>query len=69
MNSEEKKYKNLMKQGLSIRVADGRDMYHLDPDKVLGIRVIPAHSPQAKGRGERYNGIKPDKWFSGSSRS
>lgn len=43
--------------------ADG----HLDPDKehnfftmmceVLGIRVILAHSPQAKGRVERYNGV------------
>lgn len=42
-------------------------MYHLDPDKehnfftmmceVLGIRVILAHSPQAKGRVERYNGV------------
>ena len=47
--------------------ADGRNMYHLDPHKehnfftmmceVLGIRVIPAHSPQAKGRVERYNGV------------
>lgn len=47
--------------------ADGRNMYHLDPDKehnfftmmceVLGIRVILAHSPQAKGRVERYNGV------------
>ena len=47
--------------------ADGRNMYHLDPDKehnfftmmceVLGIRVIPAHFPQAKGRVERYNGV------------
>ena len=47
--------------------ADGRNMYHLDPDKehnfftmmckILGIRVIPARSPQAKGRVERYNGV------------
>ena len=42
-------------------------MYHLDPDKehnfftmmceTLGIRVILARSPQAKGRVERYNGV------------
>ena len=47
--------------------ADGRNMYHLLPDceenfftamcKHLGIRVITAHSPQAKGRVERFNGI------------
>lgn len=47
--------------------ADGRNMYHLNPDcehnfftnmcEVLGIRVILAHSPQAKGRVERFNGV------------
>ena len=47
--------------------ADGRNMYHLNPDtehnffttmcERLGIRVILAHSPQAKGRVERWNGI------------
>ena len=47
--------------------ADGRNMYHLNPDaehnfftamcEHLGIRVILAHSPQAKGRVERYNGV------------
>ena len=49
--------------------ADGRNMYHLDPDKehhfftmmceVLGIRVIPPPSPQAKGCVERYDGKTP----------
>ena len=48
--------------------ADGRNMYHLNPDtehnffttmcEVLGIRVVLAHSPQAKGRVERYNGVQ-----------
>jgi hypothetical protein len=48
--------------------ADGRNMYHLNPDSEhnfftnmcenLGIRVILAHSPQAKGRVERWNGIQ-----------
>ncbi|MCL2072214.1 MAG: ISNCY family transposase [Oscillospiraceae bacterium] len=48
--------------------ADGRNMYHLDPDddnqnfftqmcRNLGIRIIMAHSPQAKGRVERWNGV------------
>jgi len=47
--------------------ADGRNMYHFNPDmehnfftamcKNLGIRVILAHSPQAKGRVERFNGV------------
>ncbi len=47
--------------------ADGRNMYHLNPDcehnfftamcQRLGIRVILARSPQAKGRVERWNGI------------
>jgi len=47
--------------------ADGRNMYHLLPDREpnfftsmcdnLGIKVILAHSPQAKGRVERWNGI------------
>jgi transposase-like protein len=47
--------------------ADGRNMYHLDPDtqdnfftamcRNLGIRVILARSPQAKGRVERWNGV------------
>jgi len=47
--------------------ADGRNMYHLNPDaphnfftamcQALGIRVILAHSPQAKGRVERFNGV------------
>jgi hypothetical protein len=47
--------------------ADGRNMYHLNPDaehnfftamcENLGIRVIMAHSPQAKGRVERWNGV------------
>jgi transposase len=47
--------------------ADGRNMYHLNPEaghnfftamcRNLGIRVIMAHSPQAKGRVERFNGI------------
>ena len=49
--------------------ADGRNMYHLDPDKehhfftmmceVLGIRVIPPPSPQAKECVERYDGKTP----------
>jgi len=48
--------------------ADGRNMYHLiaggeanfftNMCDNLGIRVIPAHSPQAKGRVERWNGIQ-----------
>jgi transposase len=48
--------------------ADGRNMYHLNPDSEhnfftnmcenLGIRVILAHSAQAKGRVERWNGIQ-----------
>jgi transposase len=48
--------------------ADGRNMYHLNPDaghnfftamcEHLGIRVILAHSPQAKGRVERWNGVQ-----------
>ena len=47
--------------------ADGRNMYHLLPEREhnfftamcehLGIRVILARSPQAKGRVERWNGI------------
>ena len=48
--------------------ADGRNMYHLDPEddnqnfftqmcRNLGIRIIMAHSPQAKGRVERWNGV------------
>lgn len=47
--------------------ADGRNMYHLLPEREhnfftamcnhLGIKVILAHSPQAKGRVERFNGI------------
>ena len=47
--------------------ADGRNMYHLNPDcehnfftamcEHLSIRVILARSPQAKGRVERWNGI------------
>ncbi len=46
---------------------DGRIMYHLSPNhdhnfftamcQRLGIKVILAHSPQAKGRVERYNGV------------
>lgn len=48
--------------------ADGRNMYHLNPDAEhnfftamcnnLGIRVILAHSAQAKGRVERWNGVQ-----------
>lgn len=48
--------------------ADGRNMYHLNPDcehnfftamcEHLGIRVILARSPQAKGRVERWNEIQ-----------
>ena len=46
--------------------ADGRNMYHAIGDKQnfftamcksLGIKVILAGSPQAKGRVERYNGV------------
>jgi transposase len=45
--------------------ADGRNMYHVVENENfftrmcenLGIRVIMAHSPQAKGRVERWNGV------------